>query len=154
MNKIQRLAALCKMAATPAYSPEEQAMIDKYTRVLGVKGKLVALDRIRLKRQGAIAGQNGGNATFRGGVTADQAETNPMAWGNYAAASQAGEITDGTADQVSPMPQQLFASKTTVTPEGMKLLGEPSPMQAPRPSGGQSPIKSNTIVLPEAEEFL
>ena len=152
MSVMKEINLLIKKAQQ--FSPQEQAIVDRYTRVFGPAGRLKAHKAISLKRVAAALKRSGPGVTTRnpdgsttnrwsgylqGGVTRQQAERSPDAAYKW-----------NMAQQERDMMNESFS--------GRRGLNTTPNMQIPdmntMPNMQKSPLKSKTVVAPGAEEFL
>lgn len=136
------------------FSPEEQAIVDRYTRLFGPAGRLKARRVIDLKRKAAALKSSGPGVTTRnpdgstttrwsgylqGGVTRQQAERDPEAAKKWNMAQQARDMMNAS-----------FAGR-----RGLNTMPKTQmPKMQTMPNMQKSPLKSETWVAPGAEEFL
>jgi hypothetical protein len=143
MSIMKEINLLVKKAQT--MSPEEQAIVDRYTRMFGPAGRLKARRVIDLKRKAAAIKSSGPGVTTRnpdgstttrwsgylqGGVTRQQAERDPEAAKKWNMAQQARDMINAS-----------FAGR-----RGSNAMPN---MQMPKMQ--KSPLKSKTVVAPRAE---
>lgn len=133
MSIMKEIDLLVKKAQQ--FSPEEQAIVDRYNRVFGPAGRLKARRVIDLKRKAAAIKRSGPGVTTRNpdGSTTTQ-------WSGYLQ----GGVTRQQAER-----DPGAAQKQTMPNRQMQ-----TPNMQTMPNRKESPIKSKTVVAPGAEEFL
>lgn len=165
MSVIQEINLLVKKAQT--ISPEEQDIVDRYTRVFGPAGRLKAHKAIALKRDAAALKNSSPGVTTRnpdgstttrwsgylkGGVTRQQAERSPGATQKWNMAQQARGIMNALfagRRGLNTMPKMQMPNMQTMPNRQIQ-----TPKMQTMPNRQKSPMKSKTVVAPGAEEFL